>query len=359
MKVKFILLIFALPFIISAQVRIKDIAEINGLETKQLIGYGLVVGLDGTGDGSSSQMTAQSIKNMMERFGVTIPINKIRPNNIASVMVTANLEPFVKKGNNIDVTVSSIGDAKSLEGGTLLLTPLISVSGKQYASAQGPVSIGGFNSSGKLNKIRKNYTNVGRVPNGAVVEREISSGFIQDGQLILDLYESDFTVASRILDAINIKFGKRLAYSEDAGSIKINVPEKIKADNLLVDFVSQVENLTVKPEAKAKVVINERTGTIVAGGNVTVSEVAVSHGNLTIEISARENNLELGGLEYKETEEFVEAKSDPARVLVLEAATVAELAGALNSIKVTSRDLISIFQSLKVAGALQAELIIL
>ncbi len=344
-----------------AQVRLKDIAGFSGLESKQLIGYGLVVGLDGTGDGSSSQMTIQSIKNMMERFGLTIAENKIRPNNVAAVIVTATLPAFSKSGSRFDVTVSSVGDAKSLEGGTLLMTPLLGIDEELYAMAQGAISIGGFNSSTAGAKVRKNFALVGRIPDGAVVEKEVYSQMLYNGELLINLQNPDFTTAQRVAEAINAHFEYRLAAPEDASSVQIVVPDSVLVQKKLIGFISTIENLEVVPEQKARVVINERTGTIVAGGNVELSEVAVAHGNLMIKINTYTETESVGWGMAEQTSEYgtISAINEPARVMVLESSTVQELARALNSIKVTPRDLISIFQSLKAAGALQAELVIM
>ncbi|MEA1972370.1 MAG: flagellar basal body P-ring protein FlgI [Candidatus Cloacimonadota bacterium] len=353
-----IFVILNIYLLLVAGVRIKDVCYFNGLETKQLIGHGLVIGLDGTGDGSSSQMTVQAIKNMMERFGITIPMNKIRPKNVASVIVTAQLPPYAKLGNKIDLTVSSVGDAKSLEGGTLLMTQLIGGNGEIYADGQGPISIGGFNSTISKSKTRKNFTNVGRIPGGAIVRKEELSQILYNGELLLNLQNPDFTFSQIISEAINAKMDMKLSIPEDATSIKITVPERM-VDEYLIEFISIIEGIEVQPVINARVVINERTGTIVAGGNVTISEVAVSHGNLIIKIKSVKMEAGIGDASAEVTYSEEDIKEEPARVMVMKSSTVQELAMALNSIKVTPRDLISIFQSLKVAGALQAELIIM
>ncbi len=359
MKRIFLVVLLISLAVLNAQVRLKDISSFSGLESKQLIGYGLVVGLDGTGDGSSSQMTVQSIKNMMERFGLTIPMNKIKPNNVAAVMVTGVLPAFAKIGTHFDVTISSVGDAKSLQGGTLLITPLSTVEGNQYAMSQGAVSIGGFNTGTDKSKIRKNYSLVGRIPDGGIVEKEVVSQLMYNSELTLNLQHPDFTTATRVAKVINQYFSLDLALAEDGASIQIIVPDSVVVERNLIGFISDIEHLEVIPERKARVVINERTGTIVAGGNVSLAQVAVAHGNLIIEVRYQSEAINAGGISssYEATDIMTEAEK--ARLLVLEATTVKELARALNSIKVTPRDLISIFQSLKAAGALQAELIIL
>ena len=350
-----------------AQVRLKDIATFSGLEARPLIGYGLVVGLDGTGDGSSSQMTVQSIKNMMERFGITVPMNKIKPNNVAAVMVTGTLPPFAKVGGRFDVTVSSLGDAKSLEGGTLLMSPLMDTGQNLLAMAQGPVSIGGFNTESGGSRVRQNYALVGRVPSGAMVQEEVYSQLLFNGELLLNLRNPDFTTAQRVATAINDYYEVRLAAPEDGMSVQVVVPDSVLNNRNLVGFISQIENLQVMPEQAARVVINERTGTIVAGGDVQITQVAVAHGNLTIKVAQQDATMGVGivgeggaaGMVQSTTSTGIDVTSDNAHMAVMQTATVQELARALNRIETTPRDLVSIFQSLKAAGALQAELVIL
>ncbi|HOQ79454.1 MAG TPA: flagellar basal body P-ring protein FlgI [Candidatus Cloacimonadota bacterium] len=340
---------------LSAQSRLKDISSFSGIESKELIGYGLVVGLQGTGDGTSSQMTIQSIMNMLEHFGITVPINRIRPNNVAAVMITATMPPFMKAGSRFDVNVSSIGDAKSLEGGVLLMSPLIGQDNKKYALAQGPVSFGGFNEEIRNTKMRKNYTNVGRIPNGAVLELEVENKMLINGELNLVLNQADFTTAQKIVTNINSIYRGRIANAYDARTISISVPDSVLVRNNLINFISTVENLRVVPEQSAIVVINERTGTIVAGGNVRINEIAIAHGNLVIQVETKTNRAQVGPYSTESESSNITATED-ARVITMETATVEDLARALNAIKVSPRDLISIFQSIKQAGALQAEL---
>lgn len=358
---KKILMIIAISLIIMncfAQSRLKDISTFSGIESKELIGYGLVVGLQGTGDGTSSQMTIQSIVNMLEHFGLSVPMTKIRPNNVAAVMITASMPPFSKIGSKFDIHVSSIGDAKSLEGGVLLMTPLIGTDNKKYALAQGPISFGGFNEEVKNTKMRKNYTNVGRIPNGATIEQEIPSNLINNGEISLVLNQADFTTVQKIINSINSTYRARIATAQDARSINIAVPDSVIVRDNLVNFLSTIENIRVTPEQSAKVVINERTGTIVAGGNIRINEVAIAHGNLVIQVNSQTQNLSVGSVSANTTSTEIQAK-ETSRVVTLKTATVEELARALNSIKISPRDMISIFQSIKEAGALQAELKIL
>lgn len=355
---KFLLVIFFIIYTLScfAQVKLKDLSSFTGVEPSQLIGYGLVIGLNGTGDGGSSQITTQSLQNMMERFGITVPADKIKPNNVAAVMITATLPAFSKPGTTIDVTVSSVGDARSLEGGTLFMSPLYNRGGQEYAIAQGAVSIGGFNSTTRGNTVRKNYALVGRIPGGATVNKTYYTNIINNSELTLNLHNPDFTTSKLAVEAINKYYNQDLAMAQDAASVAIIVPDSVVANNNVIGFISNIENLEIIPQQKAKVVINERTGTIVAGGNVKISEVAVSHGNLVIEISS---NTETDILGQTYTNNQMQATTQQAKVMVMNAPTVNELAAALNRIKVSPRDLISIFQSLKTAGALQAQLIIM
>ncbi len=355
MKKYFLVLLSLLIYIsILAQTRIKDISYLSGLQEKDLIGYGLIIGLDGSGDGGSSQITTQSLKNMMERFGISVPVAKIRPNNIAAVMITATLPPFAKLGSKIDVSVSSVGDARSLEGGTLLMSELRDTAGDIIAIAQGPVSIGGFNTAVKGGRIRKNYALSGRVPDGATVKKEFYSQIVNNGELLFNLHNPDFSTAVNLADKINDTYDFRLATTEDATSISVIVPDSVLASHSMMNFISKIENLSIATSQRARVVINERTGTIVAGGNVTISEVAISHGSLVIEISSETDDGYFGT-----TTTNIDATTDQARVLLVGASTVSELAQTLNKIKVTPRDLISIFQSIKISGALQAELVIM
>lgn len=358
---KRIILLITLSLIIislSAQSRLKDISTFTGIESKELIGYGLVVGLQGTGDGSSSQMTIQSIVNMLEHFGLSVPMAKIRPNNVAAVMVTATMPAFSRVGSKFDINVSSIGDAKSLEGGVLLMTPLIGTDNKKYALAQGPISFGGFNEETKNAKIRKNYTNVGRIPNGAVAELEVANKILDNGEINLVLNQSDFTTVQKVVGLINNTYRGRIATAEDGRSVAISVPDSIIVRNNLIGFISTIENLRINPEQVARVVINERTGTIVAGGNIRINQVAIAHGNLVIQVNTENRRVNVGAVSVQNNQTKIQT-NESTRVVTMETATVEDLARALNSIKVTPRDMISIFQSIKEAGALQAELKIL
>lgn len=352
------------------QARIKDIASFQGMHAMHLIGYGLVIGLDGTGDRSSGAsgaiFTVQSVTNMLEKFGITVPVDKLRVRNVAAVMVTTKLDPFINNGTKIDVTVSSLGDAKSLEGGVLLTTPLLGTDGEVYAMAQGPVSIGGFNiETGEGEKIRQNYALVGRVPNGAIVEKVLQFEFDIREPLGIMLTKPDFTTSVRIADIINKHFAAALATPVNAATVVTRWPSNMTQPGDIVKFISEIETLEVLQDRIAKVVINERTGTIVAGGEVKISEIMVSHGNLTIHTKrrpvisqpapfSRRGRTVVDGF----TETTIEA-DDARNVVIKNIVTVSDIASALNQLGVKPRDIIAIFQAIKEAGALQAELIVM
>ena len=370
----------------SFAVRIKDIASIQGVRPNQLIGYGLVTGLNGTGDKTDQiKFIAQSVANMLRNMGINVPfkdVSKIRLKNVAAVMVTANIPPFAKIGTTIDVLVSSIGDAKSLQGGTLALTPLKGADGKVYALAQGPISIGGFGATGAAGGgIQKNHITVGRIVNGAIIERQIPFDIARKQQLNITLDICDFTTILRICDTINHRFGEYIARPVDGRTIDLHIPDSYK--NNPVKFIALVENISVEPDTIAKVIINERTGTVVIGEDVKISTVAVTHGNLTIEIREQKQVYPAypfapepppgtkgavippekgivtvpGGqtVIVPETEIKIEEEKKPLAILP-KTATIGELVRALNAIGVTPRDLISILQAIKSAGALHAEL---
>jgi len=339
---------------------VKDIASIQGVRYNQLVGYGLVVGLNGTGDRERTEFTVQSVVSMLRRMGITVNQEQVRIRNVAAVMVTANLPPFAKVGNRIDVLVSSIGDAKSLQGGTLLLTPLKGPDGEVYAVAQGPVSIGGgFTFAGAAAGIQKNHPTVGQVPNGALIEKEIPSNFNQDHVLRLTLQNSDFTTASRLAETINKHLKGKFASAKDSRTVEVEVPPDFYGR--LVELVASIENLEIMPDTKAKVVIDERTGTVVMGENVRISTVAVSHGNLTIQIKEQPRVSQplpfSGGSTVVVPETEITIKEEEDRLLLVPAGvSIKEVVKALNAIGATPRDLIAIFQVMKAAGALQAEL---
>jgi flagellar P-ring protein precursor FlgI len=342
-------------------VRIKDIADIKGVRTNQLVGYGLVVGLNGTGDSDDAIFTIQSFASMLERMGVTVKPDDIEVDNVAAVMVTADLPAFGRSGSRIDVLVSSIGDAENLQGGTLLFTPLKGADGQVYAIAQGPVSTGGFAAGSESGSgVQKNHPTAGRVINGAIIEKEIASDFNNRQSLTLNLHRADFTTASRVAQAINIAFYDEIASTQDAGTIEVKVPEKYTGNT--VALVTMIERLGVTPDIVSKVVINERTGTVIMGENVRISTIAIAHGNLSIEIKENSNvsqplPFSRGGqtVVTPESQVLIEEGSNPI-FLVESGVSIGEVVKALNALGVTPRDLIAIFQALKAAGALQAEL---
>ena len=343
-------------------VRIKDIADIKGVRQNQLVGYGLVVGLEGTGDSDDSMFTIQSLASLLEKMGVTVQPKDIDDvENVAAVMVTTDLPPFAGLGSRIDVLVSSIGDAENLQGGTLLFTPLKGADGSVYAVAQGPVSTGGFAVSGNSgDQVQKNFPTVGRVVGGGLVEKEIHSNFNQKKSLTLALHNPDFTTASRVAQAINRAFYSQLAQTENAGSICVSVPENYLGNT--VQFVTLVESLGVTPDMVSKVVVNERTGTVIMGENVRIATIAIAHGNLSIQIDESQNvsqplPFSRGGRTVVTPESDIVVQEGKNPIFLVESGvSIGELVKALNALGVSPRDLIAIFQALKAAGALQAEL---
>ncbi len=339
--------------------RIKDIVDIQGVRQNQLVGYGLVVGLNGTGDGNKTKFTVQSLASMLEKMGLTIDPEAIKVENVAAVMVTAEMPPFARTGSQIDVSVSSIGDAEDLQGGTLLFTPLKAANGQVYAVAQGPVSTGGFSAKGAGANVQKNFPTVGRVADGATIEKEIQSNFNQKDNISLILHNPDFTTATRIADSINSSMTESLARVSDSGMVQVRVPGKY-SDNVS-GLMTLIENLGVTPDVTSKVVVNERTGTVVIGENVRVSTVAIAHGNLSIQIKEDENVSQPMPFSQGQTvvtpDTDVVVKEEKSAIYLMESGTtIGEVVRALNALGVTPRDLISIFQALQVAGALQAQL---
>ena len=342
--------------------RIKDITTVAGVRSNQLVGYGLVVGLDGTGD--KSPFTNQTFINMMNEFGIAIPAGtdpKLK--NIAAVSLTANLPPFAKPGQAIDITASSIGNAKSLRGGTLLFAPLRGADGQVYAVAQGNLVVGGFGAEGADgSSVTVNVPSVGRIPNGATVERSVANGFSRGDSIIFNLNRPDFTTAKRLSDQINQLLGPSTAYAVDATSIRVSAP---RDPSQRVSFLSMVENLDVKQgEAKAKIIINSRTGTIVIGKHVKISPVAVTHGSLTVTVK---ENLEVnqpGALAGGETavipktEINIDEEGNPMFVFA-PGVSLDEIVKAVNEVGAAPGDLMAILEALKQAGALNAELIVI
>lgn len=343
-------------------VRIKELVSIKGVRNNQLIGYGLVVGLNGTGDKQKARFTIQALSNMMDRMGIQVSPDQLKVKNVAAVMVTAEMPPFARVGNQIDIMVSSVGDAKSLVGGTLLLTPLKGVDGNTYALAQGALALGGAGAAGDAGSVIKNHLLVARVAGGATVEKEIPMPLNGRGDLTLSLYNPDFTTALRISETINAAMGKRLARPVDSATMWIQIPPEMRMDVSL--FIAGIETLEVMPDSVAKIVVNEKTGTVVIGENVRISTVAISHGNLSITITESEAVSQPGPFASGETvttrDTQITMKEDKSKVMLVPgASTIGDLVRALNAIGVTPRDMISIFQSIKAAGAMQADLIII
>lgn len=344
--------------------RIKDIAYIKGVNDYQVVGYGLVVGLNGTGDTRMTLFTQQSVMSMLKRFGITVPEDQLRLRNVAAVMVVATIPPFSSNGSTVDVIVSSMGDATSLQGGALLLTQLIGQDGQIYASAQGGISVGGFDIRAAGTEVRRNFTTTGRIPNGAVVQKSPPINFVNDGKLTVVLAQEDFTTSNRVADAINSAFGPGTANAVDGGNVLVRIPQAFQSSDKLVQFISQIESIDVTPDVVARVVINERTGTVVVGQNVTILPVAISHANLNIEIQAfpvisQPAPFSQGQTVVTQAATAQVTQEENSMTAISGAATVQDIANALNSLKVRPRDIIAIFQALKAAGALKAELVIM
>ncbi len=340
--------------------RIKDVAAFEGVRDNQLIGYGLVVGLNGTGDRSQTYFSTQTLTNMLERSGITISPEKVRVKNIAAVMVTANLPPFIRQGSRIDVTVSSIGDAKDIQGGVLIMTPLLAANGQIYVTAQGQVVLGGFSSSAGGSRVQLNHPTVGRIPNGGLVEKDMAIDFADRTHLSLVLSESDFTTASRAVHAINEFVKSEVASAVDGRTIAISVPPNYS--DRIVEFMSLVENAEMEVDYPARVVLNEKTGTIVLGKDVRISEVSIIHGSLSLQVGTIYNVSQPApwsrqGETVVVPETTISAQEEKGRTMTLrEGASVEEVVRALNAIGASPRDVIAILQAIKAQGALHAEL---
>jgi flagellar P-ring protein FlgI len=345
--------------------RIKDIAYVQGVRDNYLFGYGLVVGLQGTGDKTTFTFTRQLAKNVFEKLGVVTNTAAFNSKNIASVLITAKVHSFAMSGDRIDILASSIGDAQSLEGGVLMHTTLQGIDNEVYAVAQGPLSIGGFNESGAAEQTRRNIATTAHIPRGAVIEKEIPVHVFFENAIRLSLYDNDFTTAHRLMGIVNTIYpGSAQAIS--AGEVEIIPPQEFRTINRITQFISKIEELPISPDVVARVVINERTGTIVAGENVRISTVAVAHGNLTITISERQEASQPGSFAPTSAETKVldrtsiDVEEDEAKLHVIpDGVNISEIARALNVLGVSPRDMISIFQAIKKAGALHAELIIM
>ncbi len=350
--------------------RLKDMVSFDGIRSNQLMGYGIVVGLDGTGD-SSLAVTLQSMQSTISQFGMNVDASSLSGKNSAAVMITADLDPFTKVGQKIGVTVSSMGKAKSLRGGTLLMTPLKGADGKTYAIAQGNLAVGGFGVEGADgSSMSVNIPTVGTISNGATVERMVEAPFINSENFVMNLHQGDFTTANRITEEINKVFGSDVAKALDHTSISVRAP---KDPSQKVSFMSLLENLEVDPASPiARVVVNARTGTIVIGGDVRVTPAAVSHGSLTVKVNEDTNTVpgqtlfdDAGNITQQtaattENDTEIKAGAETASAFVFDAGTsLADVVDAINAIGTTSADLVAILEALRAAGALRAQMIII
>lgn len=360
----FFILALGIPAAASAE-RVKDLASVAGVRGNQLVGYGLVVGLDGTGDQTSqAPFTIQSIKNMLAKFGVTIPASaNPQLKNVAAVTVHAELPPFIKPGQTIDVTVDSIGNAQSLRGGSLLLTPLRGVDGEVYAMAQGSLVVSGFGVQGKDgSRISINVPSSGRVPNGASVEREVPSSFGSTPYVMLNLHTPDFTTATKLVDGINGLLGADTAQAVDAVSVRVAAPTDL---NQRISYLSTLENIDIQPgEAPARVIVNSRTGTVVIGSHVRVTPAAVAHGSLSVTITERTDVSQptafSNGTTVTTPRSQIDVQQSEARMFVFNAGVnLDEIVRAVNQVGAAPGDLVAILEALKEAGALRAELIVI
>ncbi len=364
MKFVLIFLAFLVPTLLNASpIRIKDLVQFDGVRGNDLVGYGLVVGLNGTGDGlRNAPFTEEIMSNILERLGVNVTGEQFRPKNVAAVMVTATLPAFARAGGQIDVTVSAIGDAKSLLGGTLVMTPLNAADGEIYAVAQGSIIAGGVAAQGDAANVTQGVPTAGTIPSGARVEREISFDFKSLGSIRLALKNPDFTTAGRIESAINSEFGARIAAMQDAGTVTVS----ISAANMRspAHVLGRLENLSVEPELRARVVVDQRSGTIVMGEEVRISRVAVSQGNLTLRI--QEAPLVSQPNPFAEGETVVVPRSDASiteepgikMAELSEGTTLSDVVAGLNALGVSPRDMIDILKSINSAGALHAEFVV-
>lgn len=359
---------FAVVFILGALIapaecaRLKDIADVEGVRGNQLLGYGLVVGLNGTGDGRMTDFTPKSISNMLEKMGIRVDPVMVRVKNVAAVMVTAELPPFSRPGSKIDVQLSSMGDAKSLQGGMLLFTPLKGADGNTYAVAQGPIDLGGFSVSQGGDSAQKNHPTVGTVPQGALVERSIPFDLFQSKKVRIVLRKPDFTTMTRVVAALNARMGNSSAVAIDSAAVEIPLDARAQFDP--VGLVASLEQVQVEQDLGARVIVNERTGTIIMGDKVTINRVALAHGNLNVTIRSEtqvsQPNALAGGVTAAVTNNDVNVGEDvKALQMVGGEVTLGDVVQALNALGATPRDLIAIFTAMKAAGALNAELVVM
>ena len=342
--------------------RLKELVDIEGFRNNAIVGVGLVVGLNGTGDDSSAMATRRPLAQLLKHFGSLIDPNDIKAKNVALVTVTANLPPFARPGTVLDVTVSSIGTAKSLQGGTLIATPLNGADRATYALAQGAVTLGGFVADGASGSgTKKNHSTAGRIPNGAIIERE-SPGVMPVEVVMLLLRSPDFTTAARIAEAVNRSLGGECARVRDAGEVQVKIP--LERRNRVVELIAAIEAIEAIPDSPGRVIIDERTGTIVVGAHVTIDAAAIAHGGITVKVNEQKAVVQPGALSTGKTavvaQSTVEVTEDDGKLSPLaSAATVGDIAAALNVLGCKPRDLVAVFQALKAAGALHADLQVL
>lgn len=356
------MLLLALPAL-AAPSRIKDITFIEGVRDNQLVGYGLVVGLQATGDSlRNAPFTEQSVRSMLDRLGVNVPAGAVRAKNVAAVIVTATLPPFVGKGERIDVTVSSLGDASSLAGGQLIMTPLVGADGQAYAVAQGPLAVGGFSAQGAAEKLTEGIPTSGRISNGATIERELKGDFNRLTKLSFQVRNPDFATAVKIADSINAyaesKYGEAIAAERDFRTVEVRRPGSVTASRL----AAEIGELEVEPDSAARIVIDEKTGTIVIGENVKLSTVAVTHGNITVRItetpSVSQPLPKSGGKTTVIPSTTISATQPTGNVAIIEGPTLQGLVDGLNQIGLKPGGIIAILQAIKTAGALQGEVVV-
>ncbi|MCK9908087.1 flagellar basal body P-ring protein FlgI [Microbacteriaceae bacterium K1510] len=346
-----------------AAVRIKDIANLKGVRDNQIIGYGLVIGLKGTGDTlRNAPFTEQSLQSMLDNMGINVRGTALRTRNVAAVVVTADLPPFASRGSRMDVAISSMGDASSLTGGTLIMTPLRGADGEVYAVAQGAIAVGGYSIEGQAQTVSQGTPTAGRIPNGGLIEREVQGRFYEMESLVLELKNPDFVTATRILDVIN-QYGRgryraSVAFERDYRTIILSRPRSVAP----VRFVAEIGELMVEPDTPARVVVDERTGTVVIGRNVQISTVAVTHGNLSVRITEVPQVSQPGPFSRGQTvvtpQTFIEANEPGAQVAILRGTDLQRLVRGLNQIGLKPSGIIAILQAIKAAGALQADLVI-
>ncbi|SEO99173.1 flagellar P-ring protein precursor FlgI [Methylobacterium sp. ap11] len=343
--------------------RIKDVASLKGVRDNQIVGYGLVTGLQGTGDTlRNAQFTEQSLQSMLDRMGINVRDARLRTRNVAAVMVTADLPPYVGAGSRIDVTVTSLGDATSLRGGTLLMTPLSGGDGNVYAAAQGPLAVSGFSAQGQAEQLTQGVPTAGRIPNGALIEREVPGAFRDLPELIFELKNPDFKTATMVADAINAyamgRFHRRIASPRDQRSVVLQRPR----DMILPRLVAEIGDLTIQPDVPARVVVDQRTGTVVIGRNVQISTVAVTHGNLTVRVTETPEVSQPAPFSNGQTTVVprteVAAREEQGKLAVLGGSDLQTLVRGLNQVGLKPTDIIAILQAVKTAGALQAELVV-